>query len=137
MRLAVFACLGTLALASSAAASADPVTATMTTSSTTPIVGEPWRYSITVQDRAGRPVAGKVRLQVLLGARVVGCWKSTALRSCSGAGAGTWIPFKGKRAATIVWPRLPNAGKLTFRAIVVAGTRTLRLRAPVTVQTTP
>jgi hypothetical protein len=56
---------------------------------------------------------------------------------CSGARAGTWIPFKGKRVATIVWPALSVVGKLTFRAIVVTGTRTLRLMAPVTVQPRP
>ncbi len=136
MRLALLVCLGTLALAASAAA-ANPVQATMTASSTTPLVGEPWRYSITVQDGAGRPVDAKVRLQILLGSRVVGCWRTAALRPCSGASSGTWIAFKGTRAETVIWPALAVSGRLAVRAIVVAGTRMLRLNAPVTVQATP
>jgi hypothetical protein len=136
MRLLVLA-LGvglTLALTVSAAAVLDPVRATMSTSSRKPLVDTPWRYTITVNDQAGRPVAAKARLQVLLGTRVVRCWKSTAMVPCSGAKAGTWIAFKGKRTATIRWPAQSAGAKLTFQAIVVAGTRTLRLRAPLTVR---
>jgi hypothetical protein len=123
----------TLGLNASASAVLKPVRATMSTSSTTPLVDTPWRYTITVKDQAGKPVAAKVRLQILLGTLVVGCWRSTAMVQCSGAKSGTWVAFRGKRTATITWP-VPSAGvKLTFQAIVVAGTRTLRLRAPVTV----
>ncbi len=136
MRLSLFVCLGALILAASAAA-ANPVSATLTASSTKPLVGAPWRYTITVKDQAGKPLAAKVKLQILLGTLVVGCWRSTAMVRCSGAKAGTWIAFKGKRAATIIWPALSVTGKLAFRATVVAGTRTLRLRAPVTVQPRP
>jgi hypothetical protein len=106
----------------------------MSTSSRKPLVDTPWRYTITVNDQAGRPVAAKARLQVLLGTHVVRCWKSTAMVPCSGAKAGTWIAFKGKRTATIIWPARAAGMKLTFQAIVVAGIRTLRLRAPLTVR---
>jgi hypothetical protein len=136
MRLLLLLFLGALALATSAPA-ADPVKATLTASSTEPLVGGPWRYTVTVKDRAGKPLAAKVKLQILDGQLVVGCWRSVAMVRCSGARAGTWIAFKGKRAATIVWPALPVGGELTVRAIVVTGTRTLRLRAPVTVQPRP
>jgi hypothetical protein len=136
MRLFLLLCVGALALAASAPA-ADPAKATFTTSSTRPIVGEPWRYTITVKDRTGNPLAAKVRLQILRGRIVVGCLKGGALVRCSGARAGTWVAFKGKRAATVVWPALPVGGELIVRAIVVTGTRTLRLRAPVTVQPPP
>ena len=67
----------TLVLTASAAAVVNPVRATMSTSSTTPLVDTPWRYTITVKDQAGKPVAAKVRLQILLGTVVVGCWKAT------------------------------------------------------------
>ena len=137
MRLLVLVFLITLGLAAltvSAAAVLNPVRATMSTSSTTPLVDTPWRYTITVKDQAGKPVAAKVRLQILLGTLVVGCWKSTAMVQCSGARAGTWITFKGKRTATIAWPAQSAGIKLTFQATVVAGTRTLRLRAPIRVR---
>ena len=124
----------TLVLAASASALVNPVRATMSTSSTTPLVDTPWRYTITVKDQAGKPVAAKVRLQILLGTLVVGCWKSTAMVRCSGAKSGTWIAFKGKRTAAITWPARYSGRKLTFQAIVASGTRSLRLRAPVRVR---
>ena len=133
MRLLVVFSALTLTMAASATA-ANPVRATMSTSSTTPLVDTPWRYTITVKNQAGKPLAAKVRLQILLGTLVVGCWKVSAMAPCSGANAGTWIPFKGKRTGTITWPAQSSGVKLTFQATVVAGTRSLKLRAPVTVQ---
>ena len=124
----------TLVLTASTAAVADPVRATMLTSSTTALVDAPWRYTITVKDQAGKPVAAKVRLQILLGKLVVGCWKARAMVQCSGAKAGTWISFRGKRTAAVTWPARYSGLKLTFQAIVVAGIRTLRLRAPLRVR---
>jgi hypothetical protein len=106
----------------------------MSASSTIVLVDTPWRYTITVKDQAGKPVAAKVRLQILLGTLVVGCWKSTAMVQCSGTKSGTWIAFRGKRTAAIKWPARYSGMKLTFQVIVVSGTRALRLRAPVTVR---
>jgi hypothetical protein len=124
----------TLALAVPASGVLNPVRATMSTSSTTPLVDTPWRYTITVENQAGKAVVAKVRLQILRGTLVVGCWKATGLERCSGAKAGRWIAFRGKRTAAITWPARYSGMKLTFQATVVAGTRTLRLRAPVTVR---
>ena len=124
----------TLVLAASASALVNPIRATMSTSSTTPLVDTPWRYTITVKDQTGKPVAAKVQLQILLGTLVVGCWKSTAMVQCSGAKSGTWIAFRGKRTAAITWPARYSRRKLTFQAIVASGTRSLRLRAPVRVR---
>lgn len=135
MRLVVLA-IAVLALVSSAAA-ATPVKATMTTGSAKPVVDQPWRWVVTVKNAAGRPLVAKMRLQILLGPTVVGCWQGTALTQCTGANAGTWIVFKGKRAGMIRWPAQSQGIKLTFRAVVVAQKRTLRLRAPVTVQPVP
>ncbi len=132
MRLVGLA-VAVLAFAASAAA-ANSVTATMTSSSAKPVVDQPWRWTVRVKSGAGKPVAAKVRLQILLGSTVVGCWKRTAMTQCSGANAGTWIAFKGKRTGVISWPAQSVGIKLTFQAVVVARTRTLRLRAPVTVQ---
>jgi hypothetical protein len=133
VRLLVVLCALTVTTAVSAAV-ANPVRATMSTSSTTPLVDAPWRYTVVVKDRAGKALAAKMRLQVLSGSTVVRCWKRTRLVACQNAGAGTWISFKGKRTAVIRWPAQLAGMKLTFRAIVVSGTRSLRLRAPVTVQ---
>ncbi len=122
-----------LTVAASAAA-ANPVRATMKTSSTKPLADTPWRYTITVKNQAGKPLAAKVRLQILLGTLVVGCWKRNAIVPCSGATAGTWISFKGKRTGVIRWPAQSAGVKLTFQATVVAMSRSLKLRAPVRVQ---
>jgi hypothetical protein len=124
----------TLALAASASAVLNPVRVTMSTSSTTPLADTPWRYTITVKDQAGKPVAARVRLQILLGKLVVGCWKSKSMVQCSGAKSGTWIAFRGKRTATILWPARTAGMKLSFQAVVLAATRTLRLRAPLRVR---
>jgi hypothetical protein len=116
------------------AAVPDPIRATMSTSSTKPVAETPWRYTVVVKDRAGKALAAKMRLQVLSGSTVVRCWKRTRLVVCSNASAGTWISFKGKRTAVISWPERFAGEKLTFQAIVVSGTQSLRRRAPVTVQ---
>ncbi|MGH3128728.1 MAG: hypothetical protein ACRDPX_12485 [Gaiellaceae bacterium] len=133
MRLLVVLCALTVTTAGSAAVP-NPVRATMSTSSTTPLVDAPWRYTVVVKDRAGKALAAKMRLQVLSGSTLVRCWKRTRLVACQNAGAGTWISFKGKRTAVIRWPAQLAGMKLTFQAIVVSGTRSLRLRAPVDVR---
>ena len=131
--LLVVVCAAFVAVAP-AAASTSPVRATMTTTSTQPLVDTPWRYTIVVKDRAGKPLAAKTKLQILVGTLVVGCWKVTEIVPCTGATAGTWIPFKGKRTGVITWPAQSAGVKLTFQATVVAGGRSLKLRAPVTVR---
>jgi hypothetical protein len=133
MRLLVLAAVVALALTAAAGAGTNPVRASMTTTSTQPLVDTPWRYTIVVRDRVGKPLAAKARLQILVGTLVVGCWKQTAIVQCSGATAGTWIPFRGRRTGVITWPAQSAGVKLTFQATVVAAGRSLRLRAPVTV----
>jgi hypothetical protein len=129
-------CVAVLAVAATASAanSPNPVRATMSTTSTAPLVDTPWRYTIVVKDRSGKPLQAKARLQILLGTLVVGCWKRTAMTQCSGATAGTWIPFKGKRTGVLTWPAQSAGIKLTFQATVVAAGRSLKLRAPVSVK---
>jgi hypothetical protein len=133
VRPVISAFVATLVLAAPAAA-VSPVHATMSTSSTKPLADTPWRYTIVVKDQDGKSLAAKVRLQLLRGARVVRCWKSTAMVRCSGARAGTWISFKGKRTGIIAWPARLAGSRLTFRATVVAATQALTLRAPLTVR---
>lgn len=135
VRLLLSVCALSLLLAAASEAASSPVRATMTTSTTQALVDTPWRYTIVVRNGAGQPLAARARLQILLDGVVVGCWKRTAMRACSGANAGTWIAFTGKRAGVIAWRGRPTGVKLTFQAtVVVAGDRSLRLRAPVTVE---
>jgi hypothetical protein len=123
-----------LVAASSVAAATPVVRASLATSTPTPAVDEPWRWTVVVKDGKGKPLPAKMKLQILLGTLVVGCWKGAAMTQCTGAGAGTWIPFRGKKTGTLAWPVLSVGQKLTFQAVVVAGGKTLKLRAPVTVQ---
>ena len=119
------------------AAGATQVRVTLKTSSATPVVDQPWRYTITVKSGAGKPLAARMRLQILLGATVVGCWKGGQMAQCLDGSLGSWIPFEGKRTGVLTWPAQSVGVKLTFRAIVVAQKRMFKLRAPVTVQAKP
>jgi hypothetical protein len=111
-----------------------PIRATLTTTTATPVVGQPWRWKVVVRSATGRPLRAKLRLQILFAGTVVGCWKNGAMTQCTGADAGAWIPFRGRRSGVLTWPAESVGVKLTFQAIVVAQKQTRRLRAPVTVQ---
>jgi hypothetical protein len=125
-----------LVLLLAAPAFAGSVTATLTTSTRAATVGEPWRYTVMVRS-GGKPIAARMRLQVLLRERVVGCWRDGALARCPGGSLGDRIAFRGKRTGVIRWRADWVGARLTFRAIVDAGGKRLRLRAPVTVRRSP
>jgi hypothetical protein len=137
MRL-VFLALAAALAAAAAATAADLVSATMSTSSTMPVAGLPgcrvaglpWRYTITVRTQTGDPVRARVRLQALRRSRLLGCWTQSGFVRCS-ENAGTWISISRRLTRAIVWPARWVGLELTFRAVVVTGTHTLRLRAPV------
>jgi hypothetical protein len=126
--------LAALAVAAPAAAASAPVKASLRTSSATPVVDEPWRWTVTVKSSAGKPLAARMRLQILFGGIVVGCWKGGEMTQCTGGAAGSWIAFKGTKKGVLTWPQQSVGPKLTFQAIVSAGGRTIRLRTPVAVQ---
>jgi hypothetical protein len=123
-----------LVLTASAPAASPAVKATLRTSTPTPTVDAPWRWTVVVKDGKGKPLAAKVRLQILLGTLVVGCWKGGAMVQCTGASSGSWIRFKGTRRGALTWPAESVGVKLTFQAVVAAAGKTIRLRAPVKVQ---
>ena len=133
VRLALLPVLLALVATASAGASG-PFRATMTTTSASPVVDTPWRYTVGAKDGSGRALSAKVRLQILHGSLVVGCWKRTAIVRCRGASAGTWIPFRGRHSGVVRWPEQAVGARLVFLATVVAGDRSLRLRAPVRVR---
>jgi len=128
--------LAVLVLATPAVAAA-PIKAKLTTSTPTPVVDQPWRFTVTVKSAAGVPLAGRVKLQLLLGETVVGCWKGGAMVQCFSQTAGDWISFKGKRSGVLRFPAQSLGVKLTFQAIVKAQRQTRKLRAPVTVKPAP
>ena len=123
-----------LLLASTAGGAAPAVKASLTATTSTPVVDEPWRWTVVVKDAKGKPLRAKMKLQILFGTLVVGCWKGTAMTQCTRASPGTWIRFKGKRTGTLTWPAESVGSKLRFQAVVVASGKTLKLRAPVTVR---
>jgi hypothetical protein len=133
MRLVLIA-VAALALALPAAAATPPFKASLKTTTTTPIVDQPWRWTVVARDAAGKPLAARLRLQILVGTLVVGCWKGSAMTQCSGANAGDWIPFKGVKRGVLTWPAQSAGVKLTFQAVVNAKGKTVRLRSPVTVK---
>jgi len=118
----------------SGSSAAAPATLKLVTSTAKPVVDQPWRWTVSARSASGKPLPAKMRLQILLGETVVGCWKGKAMVQCLGAGSGTWIPFKGKKTGVLTWPAQSIGAKLTFQAVVVTGGRTRKLRAPVTVQ---
>ena len=122
--------LAALAVAAPATAA---VKLTLTATSAAPKVGEAWRWTVTARDGA-KPVTARVRLQILLGGTVVGCWKGGAMAQCTGAASGDAIAFRGKRTGVIRWPVESVGVPLTFQAVVTAGKRTQRLRTVVQVQ---
>ena len=133
MRLLVLA-VAALALAATAVGATPTVRTKLATTTRTPVVDQPWRWTVTVKDAKGKPLAAKMKLQILFGTLVVGCWKGTAITQCTGSNPGTWILFKGKRTGKLTWPQASVGQTLTFQARVVVGTKLLKLRAPVTVQ---
>ena len=137
MRLLMVGCAAATLAAVASASAANPVRATLTTSSAHPVVGLPWRYTVAVKDDGGQPLAARVRLQIVRGPIVIGCRMRTAVVRCSGARAGTWIPFAGRHLGAFAWPSFAVGPRLAFRAIVVRDAQALRLRAPVSVRAAP
>lgn len=137
MRTALVAVLLGAVLVAGAPAAPGPPHVKLTTGTPKPVVGQPWRWTVTARSASGKPLAAKMRLQILLGSIVVGCWKGAAMAQCTGAGSGTWIRFRGKRTGVLTWPAESVGVKLTVQAVVVAGGQTRKLRAPVTVQPAP
>jgi hypothetical protein len=120
------------ALVVAAPASAS-VRSTLTTTSKTPRVGEQWRWTVTARE-SGKPVAARVRLQILFGRTVVGCWKGGKMTQCTGAASGDPIAFNGRRTGVITWTADSVGVPLTFQAVVTANKQTRRLSTPVQVR---
>jgi hypothetical protein len=116
------------------ASATTPIRTVLTTSTPKPVVDEPWRWTVTVRTATGKALPAKMRLQILLGETVVGCWKGTAMVQCFSPAAGTWISFRGKRTGVLTWPAQSLGVKLTFQAVLVVSGKTRKLSAPVTVQ---
>ncbi|HXG76389.1 MAG TPA: hypothetical protein VNJ53_07455 [Gaiellaceae bacterium] len=130
---AVLVALLAAALAAPATA-ASPVKTTLVTSTRTPVVGQAWRWTVTARTAGGAPLAARMKLQILLGETVVGCFAGGEVRQCTGASPGDWIAFRGRRTGVLRWPAESVGVTLTFQALVKVGKLTRKLRAPVTVR---
>jgi hypothetical protein len=119
------------------AGAAPPIRATLTASTPTPVVDRPWRYTVVVRSATGQPIAARMRLQILLGQTVVGCWKGGRMTQCADGGLGDWIAFRGRRSGVLTFPAESVGVRLTFRAVVRASGQVRLLRAPVTVRPAP
>jgi hypothetical protein len=119
------------------ATAAAPIRAKLTTSGPTPVVDQPWRYTVTARSASGAPLAARMKLQLLLGETVVGCWRAGAMVQCFSRAAGDWIAFKGRKTGVLRFPAQSVGVKLTFQATVRASGQVRRLRAPVTVKPAP
>jgi hypothetical protein len=106
----------------------------LTTSSASPIVGQPWRYTITARTRSGTAAPARAKLQLLLGETIVGCWRGGAMVQCFAKTAGDWRAFRGKLTGVLHFPAHSVGVRLTFQALVTAAGQTRKLRAPVTVR---
>ena len=131
---AALALVASLALLTAAPAAAVSAKIRLTTSTETPVVDQPWRYTVTARSASGAPVRARAKLQLLLGETVVGCWKGGAMVQCFGRTAGDWIAFRGKRTGILRFPAQSIGVELRFQAIVSVQGQTRKLRAPVTVQ---
>jgi hypothetical protein len=119
------------------ATAAAPIRAKLTTSGPTPVVDQPWRYTVTARSTSGAPLGARMKLQLFLGETVVGCWKAGAMVQCFSRAAGDWIAFKGRKTGVLRFPAQSVGVKLTFQVTVRASGQVRRLRAPVTVKPVP
>lgn len=136
MRTVVLAAAA-LVLVSSAVAATPTVKATLTTSGPSVLVDQPWRYTLTVRSGAGAPLRARANLRLLVGGSAVACWQDGAMKQLLSPSACQWVTFRGKRTGTLTFPAQAVGVTLTFQAVVSAAGKTLRLRAPITVQPKP
>ena len=106
----------------------------MKTSSTRPLADTPWRYTITVKNRAGKPLAAKVRLQILLGTLVVGLLEAHGHRALLRRHGRHVDLVQGQAHRSDQVAGAVGRGQADVPGDVVAMSRSLKLRAPVRVQ---
>ena len=87
--------------------------ASLTAPTHRPKANAPWRYTIYVTDLHGRPIAAKVRMQVLFNGFPAGQVDNGKTFSF----AGTW---REPRNAPVIWPPASRGRALTFEALVTA-----------------
>ena len=128
--------IAALVFALPATGAASAVKATLRTSGPTVVVDQPWRYTITVRTVSGEPLRARASLRLLAGTTAVACWQDGAMKQLLPQSECDWITFKGKRTGTLTFPAQAVGVTLGFQAVVRVGTKTVRLRAPVTVRAT-
>lgn len=85
-----------------------------------PRANTPWRYTIYVTDLHGRPIAAKVRMEVLFNGFPAG----QVDNGKTFLFAGTWREPQG---SPVIWPPASRGRSLTFEALVTARGQTKKL----------
>jgi hypothetical protein len=85
-----------------------------------PKANTPWRYTIYVTDLHGRPIAARVRMQVLFSGFPAGQVDNGKTFSF----AGTW---REPQNSPVIWPPASRGRALTFEALVTARGQTKKL----------
>jgi hypothetical protein len=103
------------------------VKATLVTPTHTPKVNVKWRYTVSVTDRAGRALSGKLTIQIVdpLGAPHAVQYDDTKKDI-------TRRPFKGRFRDYLEFPGSSRGYKLTFRVIATTSKGKVDLTYPVT-----
>jgi hypothetical protein len=104
-----------------------PFRAVLRASTHRPRAGQPWPYSVRVTDLRGRPIAARIRMQVLFGGVPVG--KVDGGRTFRFVGV-----WREPRRPPVIWPPRARGQSLVFEAIVSARGATKRLDYPVRVR---
>jgi hypothetical protein len=104
-----------------------PFRATLQAPTHRPRAGKPWLYSVRVTDLRGRPIAARIRMQVLFGGVPVG--KVDGGRTFRFVGV-----WREPRDSPVIWPARARGQPLVFEAIVTARGATKRLDYSVSVR---
>jgi hypothetical protein len=100
---------------------------TLTADSHHPRVGKPWHYEVRITDAAGKPVAARIHLQILLGGSPVGQIGRHNVAN------GVWQETIGK-GANQPFPAQARNIPLQFEAVVTAQGQTKKVDYPITVR---
>ncbi len=132
LSLAVFAVL----VGSAPAAGTAPVKLRLVVSSKAPVVESKWRWTVTAT-QGGKRVRGTVKLNIVLGTAVVGCWKRGKPLQCASLKGSDALSFYGRRTGIVRWPAEAQGVTLVFQAIVKAKGKRQRFRVPLVIQPAP
>ncbi|MFL6029446.1 MAG: hypothetical protein ACJ74D_05380 [Gaiellaceae bacterium] len=113
----------TFAPAQPTAARAVPFKARLTATGHRPFALTPWRYTLRVTDRGGRPIRARAAFRIVFVEETPPPPRLLAR-----------VAFRGKARGLYRWPKLLRGAPLEFRATVTAKGATLTLRYTISVR---